>query len=60
MGAVIKESGLLKNHIESIEDAISFMINYNDAITKLKKSYPIFSPDALEYLKNLKAKYWQE
>jgi hypothetical protein len=60
MGAVIKESGILKNHIQSIEDPISFMVSYNDAVKKLKKSYPIFSSDTMEYLKNIKAKYWQE
>jgi hypothetical protein len=60
MGAVIQESGILKNHVESIEDPISYMISYNDAVKKLKKSYPVFSSDSIEYLKNLKAKYWQE
>ncbi len=60
MGAVIQESGVLTNHIPLIEDPISFMISYNDAVKKLKKSYPIFSSDSIEYLKNLKTKYWQE
>jgi hypothetical protein len=60
MGAVIQESGILKNHIESIEDPISFMISYNNAVRKLKKSYPVFSSDSIDYLKNVKVKYWQE
>lgn len=55
MRLVIKEGKLLDNQIQSIEDPVSFFLNYNHAAITLKeKKYPIFSEASVDYLKKLK------
>jgi len=60
MGTVIQKAGLLQKHIITVEDPISFMITYNEAAKKYPGTYPVFSKESVEYLKQLRSKYWQE
>lgn len=55
MGLVISEAKLLDTQIESIEDPVSFFLNYHRAaMTLSRKKYPVFSNAAVDYLKKLK------
>lgn len=55
MGLIIREGNLLDHQIESIEDPVSFFLNYHRAAMALrKKGYPVFSDAAIGYLKKLK------
>ena len=59
IGWVINEGGLLKRHILSVEDPVSFIITYNDAVKTLGNKYPVFSKESIAYLIELKTRYWQ-
>lgn len=59
IGRVINEAGLLKRHILSIEDPVSFIMTYNEAVKMLGKKYPVFSKESIAYLMKLKTKYFQ-
>ncbi|HYK57599.1 MAG TPA: DUF5700 domain-containing putative Zn-dependent protease, partial [Flavisolibacter sp.] len=60
MGVVINETGLLQKHLIAVENPISFITTYNEAVRKGGKKYPVFSQESIAYLQKLKAKYWQE
>ncbi|MET3878864.1 DUF5700 domain-containing putative Zn-dependent protease [Chitinophaga sp. OAE865] len=61
MGLVIKEGKRLDNQIQSIEDPVSFFLNYNHAAITLKqKKYPVFSEASVDYLKKLKRNLLKE
>jgi hypothetical protein len=60
MGTVIQKAGLLQEHVITVEDPISFIFSYNEAAKKYRTTYPVFSKESIEYLKQLKSKYWQE
>jgi hypothetical protein len=60
MGTIIQKAGLLQKHIIAVEDPISFILSYNNAATENRGKYPVFSKESIEYLQQLKAKYWQE
>lgn len=59
MGDIIRKSGLLKNHIENIEDPTSFFKIYTQAVKLLSEDLPYFSKESLEYLDIVKQKYFQ-
>ena len=60
MGKIIKNAGMLGAHLETIEDPISFILTYNQAVGKSKQKYPAFSRESVVYLQKLRARYWQE
>jgi hypothetical protein len=60
MGNVIKKAGLLQNHMAEVEDPVSFILTYNEAINKNNLQYPFFSIESIQNLKNIKRKYWAE
>ena len=60
MGSVINSTGLLQTHIDAVEDPVSFISIYNDAVKKSGKKYPVFSKESMKYLQKLKTKYWKE
>jgi hypothetical protein len=60
MGMVIYKSGLLQKHLEAVEDPVSFFTTYNEAVTKSRSKYPIFSKESLLYLQRLKTKFWKQ
>jgi hypothetical protein len=60
MGSTIKKAGLLKAHIESVEDPVSFILTYNAAVKKSNKKYAVFSKESIAFLQSVKNKYWQD
>jgi len=60
IGRVINEGGLLKSHLLSVENPISFIMTYNEAVKAIGKKYPVFSNESIAYLIKLKTKYWQQ
>lgn len=58
MADVIKRAGLLQNHIDTIEDPISFILHYNNATKMTEEKYPFFSNESILYLQKLRNKYW--
>lgn len=59
MGMVIMKSGLLQNHLVAVEDPVSFFVTYNEAVKKSRTKYPLFSKESIQYLQQLKTKYWK-
>ncbi len=59
MGSIIKSAGLLKEHIKSVEDPVSFVLTYNEAVSRRNKKLPLFSKISIDYLKRIKLRYWQ-
>lgn len=59
MGMVIMKSGLLQNHLEAVEDPVSFIVTYNESVKKSRAKYPLFSKESIQYLQQLKTKYWK-
>ena len=57
MGMVIMKSGLLQNHLMAVEDPVSFIVTYNEAVKKSREKYPLFSKESIQYLQQLKTKY---
>lgn len=57
MGKVIKDAGLLQNHIDVVEDPISFILTYNEAVIKNGMNYPNLSSESVLYLQKLKKKF---
>ena len=57
MGMTIMQSGLLQNHIMSIEDPIAFVLTYNESVEKSKSKYPLFSKESIQYLQKLRTKF---
>ena len=60
MGNVIRKAGLLQTHIAEVEDPVSFILTYNEAIKKDDIKYPCFSIESIQYLQKIKRKYWAE
>lgn len=61
MGLVIKEGGLLDDQIQSVEDPVSFYLNYNRAAIKLTgKKYPVLSDASIGYLRKLRKRLLKE
>jgi hypothetical protein len=59
MGMAIMNSGLLQDHLESVEDPVSFIITYNEAVKKSKAKYPLFTKESIQYLQQHNDKYWK-
>lgn len=60
MGLIIKEGKTLQEHIQSVEDPIFFFLCYNKAVGNINnKKYPLFSNEAISYLKKLRTELYK-
>lgn len=58
MAQLIQDSGLLPQFLPYIADPIRFLELYNEALVKTKSNLPGFSKRTMEYLNDLKQKYY--
>ena len=57
MGLIIKDGGMLEQHISLVQNPISFFLSYNNAAKLQAGKYPVFSQESETYLLNLQEKY---
>lgn len=57
MGLLIKEGGMLENHISYVQNPISFFLCYNTSAKKSGGKYPVLSKESETYLLKLQDKY---